>query len=75
MNEEWMTEIDGACRTSCQLNLAISCGGVTIGRELPERRTRVTIGQQLSRNGGMRTFPYLRRRIIRADIRKQEEHE
>ena len=75
MNKEWVAQIDGACRTRCQFHLAIFCRSVTVGRELPERRACVAVGQQLPRNGGMRAFPYLRGRVIRADIREQEEHQ
>lgn len=75
MNEKWMAQINGARHSGYELNLAILCRSVSVRGELPERGARVAIGQELSRNRHMRTFSYLRRRIIRADIREQKEHQ
>ena len=70
MDEKWMAQIDGPRRSACQLNFAILCGSVSVSGELPKRRTRVAIGQEFSRNRGMRTFAYLGRRIVRTGIRE-----
>ena len=75
MNQERMAQIDRASRTGRQFNLAIFRGAVTSSRELPERRASFAVGQQLPRNGGMRTLPDSRGRIVGTDIREQEEHE
>src|SRR3954452_12885739 len=75
VNQEWMAEINGPCRTDCQFNVAIFRRSVTVGRDLLQRCACIAIGQQLPGDGGVRTFPYLRWRILRAYAREQEEHQ